>query len=132
MGKKALLFWGPAEISDNKVIYYDKRNSQTLRPMAGFSAALALSVLGLLLLATSWAKQRKLRNRSERSLPPPEIQMTVLFLLYVAMCFVAIVGLLKKSLTNLWTNDQMRYPIRRTFCRSTKIVGKKICLSLVR
>jgi len=90
VGKKALLFWGPAEVSNNKVIHYDKLNSPTLRLMPGFPAALAPCVLGLLLLAASWARQRKRRGRLERSGPSPQFHMVVLVLLYVGACFVAI------------------------------------------
>ncbi len=49
MGKKTLLFWGPAEISNNKVIHFDRANSRVLRFLPGFPLALALSIIGLLL-----------------------------------------------------------------------------------
>ena len=49
-GKKALYFWGPAEISNNKVIHYERTQSRVLAYLPGFPAALALSLVGLLLL----------------------------------------------------------------------------------
>ena len=51
VGKKALLFWGPYEITSNKVTHYAKRHSRVLRYLPGFPLVLALFVLGLVLLA---------------------------------------------------------------------------------
>lgn len=47
IAKRALLFWGPTEISSNKVTQYDKANSLVLRYLPGFSIAFALALLGL-------------------------------------------------------------------------------------
>jgi tetratricopeptide (TPR) repeat protein len=49
MGKRALLFWGPAEISSNKVVHYDRQNSPTLRHLPGLPVALAVALMGVLL-----------------------------------------------------------------------------------
>ena len=50
--RKAALFWGPAEVSDSKVIAIERDQSQLLRWLPGFPAALALALLwGLLALA---------------------------------------------------------------------------------
>jgi len=48
--RKTLLFWGPAEISSNKVIHYEKQNSALLRYLPGFSAVFSLSIVGIILL----------------------------------------------------------------------------------
>jgi len=46
MAKKAALFWGPVEISNNRVIHYHKQNSQMLRYIPGFAMALSFAVAG--------------------------------------------------------------------------------------
>ena len=51
--KRALLFWGPMEVTSNDVTHYTKRNSLTLRYMPGFPVVFSLSLLGLLLFATA-------------------------------------------------------------------------------
>jgi tetratricopeptide (TPR) repeat protein len=48
-GKKALLFWGPREITNDTVMEYDKRFSPVLRPLPGFAWILTLFVPGLVL-----------------------------------------------------------------------------------
>jgi len=45
--RKTLLFWGPAEISDSKVIHEERVHSRILRHLPGFPLALSLFVLGL-------------------------------------------------------------------------------------
>lgn len=48
MAKKVALFWGPAEVSNNKVLYFERRNSPTLRFGPSFATILALALTGLL------------------------------------------------------------------------------------
>lgn len=84
VAKKAALFWGPAEISNNKVVYYEKKNSLTLRYMPGFPIAAGMFVTGLLLLFLEAGASR----RQEHTVP--RIQMAVLFLLYVGITFASI------------------------------------------
>lgn len=48
--RKALLFWGPAEISNNKVIHYEKASSPVLHFGLTFPMVLSLGVLGLVTL----------------------------------------------------------------------------------
>lgn len=45
--RRAVLFWGPSEISNNKAIRFEKENSVVLRNYPSFSVVLALSLLGL-------------------------------------------------------------------------------------
>jgi Flp pilus assembly protein TadD len=47
LGRKALLFWGPAEISNNKILTEHRRASPTLRLGLDFATILALALLGL-------------------------------------------------------------------------------------
>lgn len=56
--KKTLLFWGPAEIANNKEIYYEKKYSKTLGYMPGFPAVLSLSIVGILSLFGSLKQHR--------------------------------------------------------------------------
>lgn len=48
-GKKALLFWGPAEVSNNKVIQDDRAHSWVLRWSPSFPVVVALFLVGLVL-----------------------------------------------------------------------------------
>jgi tetratricopeptide (TPR) repeat protein len=50
MARKAALFWGPAEVSNNEVLQFDRERSNVLRFLPGFPLALALAIAGLLLL----------------------------------------------------------------------------------
>lgn len=44
--KRAALFWGPAEVSNNKAVQVDKDKSPTLRRLPGFPWVLSLSLVG--------------------------------------------------------------------------------------
>ena len=96
VGRKALLFWGPAEISNNKVLHYEKANSVTLRYLPGFPFVAAPFVLGVLMLASHRHAQR--RKKAGAAGPPgpaghawpPELQFSVLLLLYIAVCFLVL------------------------------------------
>jgi len=48
-GRKFLLFWGPAEISNTKVIHHERIASPTLRSSLDFATVLALGLLGALM-----------------------------------------------------------------------------------
>ncbi|MFH1037177.1 MAG: tetratricopeptide repeat protein [PVC group bacterium] len=51
LGRKALLFWGPAEIRNLKEVHYARLHSPLLRKLPGnFSLAAALAVLGAVLI----------------------------------------------------------------------------------
>ena len=52
--RKAALFWGPAEVSDSKVVAIERDHSPLLRRLPGFPAVLALALLGLLF--REWGK----------------------------------------------------------------------------
>ncbi len=55
LGKKAVAFWGPAEISNNKVLALDKEHSAVLRYLPGFPPVAALFLMGLL----AWGLERR-------------------------------------------------------------------------
>jgi len=59
MFRKALLFWGPMEITSNKVTHYAKLNSRVLKFIPGFPLVLSLSMLGIILL---FAESRRLKR----------------------------------------------------------------------
>lgn len=64
--RKALLFWGPAEITHNQVVHYDRVMSRVLAPLPGnFSWALSLFLFG----ATLFALDLRSRNRSQSATP---------------------------------------------------------------
>jgi len=87
MGRKALLFWGPIEISNNKVIHYEREHSPLLRSIPGnFAAVLALAVVGCAMFFVHWAGQRR------RDPPAParrRYHMTILMLLFVLSYFAS-------------------------------------------
>ena len=57
--RKAALFWGPDEISNNKAIRFEKEGSGVLRPLPGFPLFLTLAVLGLIWIAIDARGGRK-------------------------------------------------------------------------
>ena len=58
MARKLLLFWGPAEISNNKVLELERRHSPTLGMGIGFATLLAFALGGLAVLA--WERRARL------------------------------------------------------------------------
>ncbi len=48
--RKLALFWGPAEVSNNKVIHFERASSPTLGLGPSFATILALAIAGVLLL----------------------------------------------------------------------------------
>lgn len=48
MARRAILFWGPDEITNNRVIHHDRQASATLSLLPGFPTALSLGWLGML------------------------------------------------------------------------------------
>lgn len=51
--RKALLFWGPREVTNDSMPELDKRTSRFLRLLPGFAVLLALAVTGLIALAAN-------------------------------------------------------------------------------
>jgi tetratricopeptide (TPR) repeat protein len=67
--RKLYLFWGPHEITLNRVVQLDRESSPTLRRLPGdFSMVLALAILGaILVFRTGWRTSPAGRSRS---IPP--------------------------------------------------------------
>lgn len=88
--KKALLFWGPWEIANNKEVHYERAFSNVLSRLWGdFPAVLALAVSGGLILLVHLRKRRgELQADSETWERRREI--TVLLVLIVAALFLAV------------------------------------------
>ena len=83
VGKRALLFWGPVEITSNKVTHYAKRHSPTLRHIPGFPLVLAMFLAGLLLLLAdirSWRGQSPEKARRR-------VWLSTVILLFIAVYF---------------------------------------------
>jgi len=86
--EKALLFWGPAEISNNKEIHYERAFSGVLRFLPTFSMVLALAVAGLALLIRDLRVQGKAADHggTDHAL---RLEACVLFVLFVGSYFVS-------------------------------------------
>lgn len=69
--RKLLLFWGPAEVSNNKVLAAERANSPTLSLGSTFPVLLACGLFGL---------SRLIRTRSARPLPEAQTAATTLLL----------------------------------------------------
>jgi tetratricopeptide (TPR) repeat protein len=57
--KKALIFWGPSEVSNNSVIEMDRKNSSLLKYLPGFPLAFSMFLFGSGILCMNIRKQRK-------------------------------------------------------------------------
>jgi tetratricopeptide (TPR) repeat protein len=80
--RKTLLYWGPAEISSNKVEYLEKRSSPVLRFLPSWPVAAALFFTGVALFAA------RMRGRGWPELRrDPRWLLLVLLLLFVAVSF---------------------------------------------
>jgi tetratricopeptide (TPR) repeat protein len=82
--KKAALFWGPAEVSNNKITHYERLNSPTLRSLPGFPFALSWAVAGLLLLV--W--DRRATDPAD-AVQRQRVEAVVLLVLFVATYFAS-------------------------------------------
>jgi tetratricopeptide (TPR) repeat protein len=65
LAKKTLIFWGPIETTNDKVLHYEKKNSRLLHLLPGFPFVLALFATGLVLLARDW--RAILRNHGDEA-----------------------------------------------------------------
>ncbi len=75
--RKAWLFWGPHEVSDSKVIHYERAHSPLLARLPGFSVLLALALVGLFMT----------RGNTKQDVHSSGIS---LFLLYIAAYFLSV------------------------------------------
>ncbi len=86
--KKALLFWGPAEVSNNKEIFCAKELSATLRYNPGFALPVSGAVVGLLLLAFDLKKQRNEKEVGDTKVCKP-LEISLLIVLFIGTYFVS-------------------------------------------
>jgi Flp pilus assembly protein TadD/4-amino-4-deoxy-L-arabinose transferase-like glycosyltransferase len=88
MGRKALLFWGPAEISNNEVMYYDRAHSRVLKFLPGFPVALALAIIGAALLVMEFRGRRKREGATDEKYSR-RLELVVLMIAFVAVYFAS-------------------------------------------
>ena len=89
--KRALLFWGPAEVTNNKVTHYAKARSAVLRHLPGFPLVLAMCLTGLMMLLAEvcpWRRRDVADHERRRN------EMVVLILLFVLVYFGTFLPLL--------------------------------------
>jgi tetratricopeptide (TPR) repeat protein len=86
--KKAWYFWGPHEISDSKVVHFEKKNSPLLRILPGFTLIAALALSGLLFFVFS---RQRLNDK------------TGLLLLFIMSYFL--------SIQPFFMSERYRFPI---------------------
>ncbi len=77
--RKALLFWGPREVTNDSMPEADKRASRLLAPLPGFASVLSLAALGFLAF---W--------RQRRAAPPASRAEAMLFFTFVIAYFVSV------------------------------------------
>jgi Flp pilus assembly protein TadD len=85
---KAALFWGPVEVTDNKVVHYDRQNSAVLRFCPGFSVFLALCIVGSGVLFFDLRAVRK-TEAAMCSAATRQVEICVLIFLFVVSYFVS-------------------------------------------
>jgi len=78
-GRRALLFWGPAVVSNNKEIHYDRQNSPLLRYLPGFPLLFTLALL-LLLTLPAGRRHRAASPRDQQRSDPARRTMALLWL----------------------------------------------------
>jgi Flp pilus assembly protein TadD len=86
--RKALLFWGPAEISNNEVLYYERAESRLLRFLPGFPVALALGVAGFVILLAG-RRRASDSNHAREEESPRRRELAVLLIAFVAVYFAS-------------------------------------------
>ena len=88
MWRKTLLFWGPAEISNNEVLQYDRAGSRLLRFLPGFPVALALAIVGFVLLLIERRRAHGSRHTTGGE-SSHRFELTVLMIAFVAVYFAS-------------------------------------------
>lgn len=97
--KKAILFWSPWEITENKVVHYEKAFYPPLKFLPGFSYVFALALFGTLLLAWDLISDNLLCEREKKH------SLEMLFLIY---------GLIIAYWVSFWpffVNARARHPL---------------------
>jgi tetratricopeptide (TPR) repeat protein len=88
--KRVLLFWGPAEVANNKEVHFERRFSHWLWWLPGFPLATATAALGLIVL---W---RDRRGPQPAKGPAAAVQLdsVVLILLFILVWFASFIPFL--------------------------------------
>ena len=85
---KTGLFWGPAEVSNNKILSCEKEHAVTLRFLPGFPMCLSLALFGLIQFFLSG---RKISKNVKVALYPDEkqFQISILIFLFILIFFLS-------------------------------------------
>jgi Flp pilus assembly protein TadD len=86
--RRAALFWGPAEVSNNRAIGFEKRASGVLRWLPGFPLILALALLGAGVLLLE-LRRKPDATGTPVAMAPRSGPLAALAALYVATTFVS-------------------------------------------
>jgi len=84
--KKALLFWGPREVTNDTVMAYDKRFSRVLQLLPGFPFVVALFALGLAL----WLRDRR-AEKAAAATDAVAYETSVAILLFIVAYFLSVI-----------------------------------------
>ena len=82
---RALMFWGPIEVSNNKEVRFERRDSAILAHLPGFPFALASALLGLILLGVEARRGRTVEPRTRAEPAPGRFETLVLIVVFVAV-----------------------------------------------
>ncbi len=99
--KKAVLFWSPWEITENKVVQYEKDYYPPLKYLPGFPLVMAVWVCGLFFFAWDLRSRNVLEGTASSQVRAAE--MTLLFLLFIVVYFA--------SFLPFFVNARARMPI---------------------
>ena len=101
--KKAVMFWSPWEMTENKVVQCEKDYYPPLRYMPGFPLFMGLFCAGLLIMANDARRGQLLDGRSPGSAAPGPGQVTVLILLFILVYYASFIP--------FFVNARARHPI---------------------
>ena len=105
--KKAVLFWSPWEITENKVVHYEKMHYLPIKYMLGFPCLFALFLCGMVLMLKDWSfRTLSPTDIAEREIPNTNVSTGDMLLL--------IYGLLLSyyaSFFLFFVNARARHPI---------------------
>lgn len=101
--KKAVLFWSPWEITENKVVQEEKDHYPPIRYLPGFPLFMGLFCAGLLLMANDARRGRLMDGRRPGDAAPGPGQVTVLILLFLLVYYASFIP--------FFVNARARHPI---------------------
>lgn len=100
--KKAVLFWTPQEITENKVVHYEKAWYAPLKFLPGFPYVLTLFLLGLAFITRDSFKQLRSKNKAA------PVRCKNMPLLVLILSFIIVYWL---SFFPFFVNARARHPI---------------------